>query len=211
MNAIKILALAISFSFGSMASAQDNTIAQSNEYTSITSVQLNHAEAGVNHIYRPTKTQKELSPLDSGKTTNLRTERAPGIRLGIGAPTMLPFISRNEFISPAVNIEFGVGILGIFTGARYHFGGNKENRLWTPYIGGVLGYGLILADGIDCEDCFYDSKFSPFAYVPVGVEFISRGGFNMNAEVGFNAGLSPNTIKYVVPSLSIGYRWRGSN
>jgi hypothetical protein len=160
-------------------------------------------------MYWPKKTQKELSPLDSGKTTNPRTERVSGIRLGIGAPTLLPFISYNEYISPTVNIEFGVGLLGIFTGARYHLGGNKENRLWTPYIGGVLGYGLILADQTASDDdfMFYGTKFSPFAYVPVGVEFISRGGFNMNAEVGINAGLLPNTKKYVVPSLSIGYRW----
>lgn len=207
MNTFNHLTLSISLSISLITSAQDHTLSNQNEY-SIKAFDGRTSLSKAKQIDQKLEDLALLTKFDSNHSFNPRIEKSSGIGVGIGGPTIIgPFISYSEFISPNVNLELGVSFLGFFTGARYHLGGQKENRLWTPYLGTLIGIGLVKPNSSTCKECNSTATIGPFLYIPTGIEFISKGGFNLNTEVGLNTGLTSYTAQYFTASLKLGYRW----
>ena len=70
----------------------------------------------------------------SSNELNPRVERPTGINGALGGPALTFALSVNHFVSPSVDIEFGIGA-AIYGGMKYHLGGQKPTKKWTPYLG----------------------------------------------------------------------------
>ncbi len=83
-----------------------------------------------------------------------------GLTLNLGGPTLLGSISLEVFASPSFNFEAGLGILGIFIGAKKRLITN-DNKTLKPYVGiypmlipGIFGSdttGLFIPVGVESE------------------------------------------------------------
>lgn len=105
--------------------------------------------------------------------SNPRIERPFGLSISAGGPTFLVSLSANYFVSSTVNFEAGIGVYGFYTGATYHFNGERNEKKWTPYTGAFLFIiPSILGEGAH-----------PGLFIPLGMQFMNIGGFTFRAEV----------------------------
>ncbi|MCB9211686.1 MAG: hypothetical protein H6609_20175 [Ignavibacteriales bacterium] len=72
---------------------------------------------------------------ESFLSLNPRIENRFGTNINILGPTVLLSFSIDYFVTPDINIETGLGIMGYFGGIKYHLFGNDVNKKWTPYLG----------------------------------------------------------------------------
>ena len=113
----------------------------------------------------------------NSKGINPRTVNPNGISVSLGGPGFYGSLSYDYFTSGKINIEAGVGLYALFGGIKYHLMGDQNNN-WTPYIG-INGVYVWVIDLI-FED---DDDINPvFVYAPVGIHYISRGGFSFAVE-----------------------------
>ena len=109
---------------------------------------------------------------------NIRLDHRFGVSLKIGGALYIG-ISLDAFILPQLNAEFYLTpvfgdayMFGIGGGLKYHPLGGKKNISWSPYIGIGLGRAKF----------FDENEF--ITYVPLGVSYISKGGFNLAIDGG---------------------------
>ena len=94
--------------------------------------------------------------------------------------TLLVFLlslSVDYFVSPTWNLEAGIGP-GLFGGIRYHLGGNKASKSWTPFLG-IYGTYLWVFEGL-ADD--FGGNVSVLAYVPLGIQYNGKKGFAFSFE-----------------------------
>jgi hypothetical protein len=106
-----------------------------------------------------------------GQTLNSRTIYNDGLGLKIGGPTYGLALNYNHFFTHHLNLELGAGFVGAYAGVKYFFGKAEKKMRFAPYVGTELGYAAIIFDG-----------FYPGVYVPIGVQFFSKNGFNISLE-----------------------------
>ncbi len=144
--------------------------------------------------------------------TDIRQQRKPGLSLQAGGPLALGGLSLDVFLSPQWNLDMGVitlgeGFAGVDAGFKYHWLEEDPGLRWSPYIGAQLGY-------VNVE--IFDTDQVAIFYLPVGVQFMTPGGFNLALEVAFwgateVGGNDSNAIPW--GSVKIGYRFarKGAN
>jgi len=132
---------------------------------------------------------------------NPRVENPFGVNINILGPSVLLSLSIDYFVTPNINIETGLGIAGYFGGIKYHMFGERVDKEWTPYAG-------LYVTHIPAISFFGDSKSSRNGlYLPVGIQYMSNGGFTFGAEV---AGLTVKDIAggtAVWGAIKIGYHF----
>jgi hypothetical protein len=128
---------------------------------------------------------------------NIRADRKFGIGVQLLGPTILTSLQLDYFITQNLNLEVGVGLFGYYGGAKWYFGSKVKPTYWAPYIGGCY---------ISAADfSAFVSGISPGAYFPLGIQFISKGGFTFATEV---AGLFlPNVNSPVWGAIKLGYHF----
>lgn len=136
---------------------------------------------------------------------NPRKDNPFGINLYGGSPTLAVSVSLDYFITPNINIETGIGLLGYYAGAKYHIGGQVENRNWTPYVGAF--YSVIVDLGI-----LGGGDDSPGIYIPFGINYLGNKGFNFSIELAARAHKEVGTFSDFVyipiwGGIKIGYHF----
>jgi hypothetical protein len=106
-----------------------------------------------------------------GQEINPRNDFKNGFGLKIGGPTFALALNYNHFIDQNLNFEVGVGFIGAYSGFKYYFGKEEKVMRFAPYVGMEFCYSAILFDG-----------YYPGAYLPLGVQFFSKNGFNLSLE-----------------------------
>jgi hypothetical protein len=113
---------------------------------------------------------------DSIKSTNPRLANRFGINFNFGGPSIVGSVSFDYFITSSFNIEAGVGYIGFFGGIKYHLGGQKVNRHWTPYLG-------LYAVRIPELTGSFKVDARSGLYMPLGIQYMSNIGITLGAEV----------------------------
>ena len=123
---------------------------------------LERAVANKGSLYRVSVsvyTEGEDAPsLETDQDKSQNDYNRWGLTLNLGGPTLLGSISLEVFASPSFNFEAGLGILGIFIGAKKRLITNENDTL-RPY----LGIYPMLIPGIFSSD-------TTGLFIPVGVE-----------------------------------------
>ncbi len=109
--------------------------------------------------------------LSFGQNINKRNDFKDGFGLKIGGPTFALALNYNHFFNQNLNLELGAGIVGAYGGLKYFFGKEDKVMRFTPYVGAEYCYTAIIFDG------FYQG-----VYLPLGVQFFSKKGFNLSLE-----------------------------
>ena len=95
-----------------------------------------------------------------------------------------------------LSILIGAGIRLAWDSNIMLLGGNKKLR-WSPYIGLDFASGEYYFDGRTTKKLFY---------VPIGLNYIGKGGFNFAGDIGvMNTDLSHNS--FFMFSLKFGHRF----
>ena len=139
----------------------------------------------------------------SKENVNPRVENRFGVNLiGLG-PTIGASLSIDYFASPSINIEAGAGAWGYFGGVKYHINGNKSIKSWTPYIGINA---ISVVNGVDILENILEEDVTDIGvYLPVGLQYLSDGGFTFGIEL---AGLFvDNYDTYVWGAVKLGYHF----
>jgi hypothetical protein len=142
--------------------AQD-MMTKSDGYDNIESPDVNKIE---------NKSGKE-NPVES---TNPRLTNPFGVNINIGGPSILISVSLDYFITPSLNIEAGIGLIGSYGGLKYHFNGNKDDKNWTPYLG-------VYAAHIPEITFFFTTPARNGVYIPLGIQYIDNKGYTFGVEV----------------------------
>ena len=126
------------------------------------------------------------------------SERRLGVNVNVLGPTILLSVSVDYFVTPKTNVELGTGVIGIYGGVKYHWNRNQSESGWTPYAGLDLTF--------IPEICFISCAPARIGlYIPVGMQFMSNGGFTFGAEI---AGLIlDNTKTPLWGALKLGYHF----
>ena len=111
---------------------------------------------------------------------NLRKRMPHGLTIMVLGPTVIGSASYEYFASPTWDIEVGLGLIGLYAGANYHFGGKNELKKTTPYIGLKGTLGMQVADFFG----WWGPRFGPGVYVPVGLNILYDNGFYICPEGG---------------------------
>lgn len=130
----------------------------------------------------------------------------------MGGPTYIASASLDYFIVSVLNIEAGGGIWGYYAGPKIHFKGNERNREGTLYTGILLTVfpplpGLDFSGG-GWVDKVPAPKTVYSAYIPLGVQTISRSGYTFAMEIA----LTPVPISKIPFwfSFRFGYHFKRS-
>lgn len=113
---------------------------------------------------------------DSIINTNPRLDNQFGINFNFGGPSIVGSVSFDYFITSSINIEAGIGYIGFFGGIKYHLGGQKVNRHWTPYLG-LFAVRIPEIEGVHRVDA------RSGLYMPLGIQYMSNIGITIGAEV----------------------------
>lgn len=133
---------------------------------------------------------------------NIRLEHRFGISLKVMGTIWPGGISFDAFIIPQLNAEVNFTYLNkkwhtVGWGLKYHFIGGKDREQWSPYIG------IDFATG---EYLLTEPLGKKFFYVPIGLNYIGRSGFNFAGDIGvMSTDLSLNP--FFMFSLKLGYRF----
>lgn len=106
-----------------------------------------------------------------GQQINPRNDFKNGFGINIGGPTFALAFNYNHFFDQNLNLELGAGFIGAYAGFKYYFGNANKVMRFAPYTGVEFCYSAILFDG-----------YYPGAYIPFGVQFFSKNGFNLSLE-----------------------------
>lgn len=121
--------------------------------------------------------------------SNNREDRRFGVAANLGTAAMIG-ISADFFVTPALNLEAGLG-WGQYIGVNWHPFGYNYWWNWSPYFGasGVHVQDWIIPLYVSGFGIFREPKTEHYlgAYFPLGVQLISDGGFAFNVEVAFIA------------------------
>jgi len=132
------------------------------------------------------------------ESPNPKTEKRFGVNVNLLGPSLLLSASIDYFVTPKINIETGTGLIGSFGGIKYHWSGNQSESEWTPYAGLFVAL-------IPKISFFTTVPARTGLYIPVGMQFMSNGGFTFGAEI---AGLVLDKSKTPVwGALKIGYHF----
>jgi hypothetical protein len=128
-----------------------------------------------------------------GQTENPRIKFRNGISLYGMGPNAIGSISYDYFLTPKLNIETGIGYIGIHAGIKVHLWGGKIDSRWTPYIGAAVAKSLFHSVGVD---------YLP--YFPIGIHYIGKKQFNFAFEI------APFQLKFFAwnfAGVKLGYRF----
>ncbi len=109
-----------------------------------------------------------------GQEVNRRLIYKNGIGLKFGGPTPFLDLNYNHFFNQNINLELGGGAFGGYAGIKYYFGKINKTTAFSPYTGAQITVCPFIMD-----------DFLPVLYVPIGIQFMSKNGFNMNFEVAW--------------------------
>lgn len=134
---------------------------------------------------------------------NIRLEHRFGVSLKVMGTTWPGGISFDAFITPQLNAEVNFIYLGkkwrtVGWGLKYHFIGGKDREQWSPYIGIDFAIG---------EYDFFDFNAKKFFYVPIGLNYIGRNGFNFAGDIGVMSTDDSYNPNFFMFSLKLGYRF----
>lgn len=124
---------------------------------------------------------------------NPRREFRNGISVYAVGPNVVGSVSYDYFISPILNLEAGIGFIGVHGGFRLHLSGNRGEKRWTPYIGASIARSLYRSVGTD---------YVP--YFPIGMHYIGKDQFNFAVEI---APLQLSFLSWNVIGAKAGYRF----
>jgi len=137
---------------------------------------------------------------NSTKSSNPRLNNPLGITINFGGPSILLSAAIDYFVNSNINIEAGTGFVGFFSGVKYHFNGENDNKNWTPYVGLYLTH-------IPRITLFNSVPPRTGLYIPVGIQYLSNNGFSFGVEV---AGITLKDIgggTNVWGGLKLGYHF----
>jgi hypothetical protein len=127
-----------------------------------------------------------------------KEEKRFGVNLNLLGPTILLSVSIDYFVTPKTNVEIGTGIIGSFGGVKYHWSRDQNESVKSPYV----GLNVIYIPEICINNC---TPARVGLYIPVGVQFINKGGFTFAPEI---AGLVlDNTKTPIWVALKLGYHF----
>ena len=100
----------------------------------------------------------------------------------IGGPSFLS-INYEHYFNHNWSIEAGLGsvifISGVHVESRYYLGNSKHPTRFDPYLGAAIGAASIMGGG---GSGGVDGYGTLVAYVPLGIQYISRNGFALSLE-----------------------------
>ena len=102
---------------------------------------------------------------------NPRANRRIGIGIQLGGPTMICSAQADYFLTPKINIEAGVGLVGLYSGVKVHL----SSSAWSPYLG-------VKATFLPEIKLFGGGGWNPGLYAPIGIQYMSRDGFTFAFE-----------------------------
>lgn len=130
-----------------------------------------------NHYYQANKIEAEP------QLFNRRDRYKHGVSSILLGPTIIGAVQYDYFITNKWNISAGIGLIGIYAGADYHFGGDKMEKNATPFIGLKATAGATIVD----------FNFGTGAYLPVGVHIVLKDGIVLAPHVAAHYTYIPNT------------------
>lgn len=108
---------------------------------------------------------------------NLRQTNPFGVNLNIGGPSLLLSGSCDYFITSSLNIEAGLGMIGLFGGIKYHFNRNKYDKNRSSYMG------LYTVHVPELKGLWGGINSASGLYIPLGTHYIGKKGFTYGVEV----------------------------
>jgi hypothetical protein len=100
----------------------------------------------------------------------------------LGGPSFLS-INYEHYFNHNWSIEAGLGsvivISGVHVGTRYYLGNSKHPTKFAPYLGAAIGAAFIIGGG---GSGGVDGYGTMVAYVPLGIQHISKNGFALSIE-----------------------------
>ncbi len=109
---------------------------------------------------------------------NVRIREPNGMSVVLLGPTLIGAGQYDVFVTPNLNIEVGLGLVGIYGGISYHFDGKNPARRSTPFIGLRGTLGLIAANSID-----FGPNFGRGVMLPFGFDINTKSGFYLRPEI----------------------------
>ena len=173
--------------------AQD-TITTSSEHDNIESLDYSKSKEDLKKHEDKTVQEKLI------ESTNPRLTNPFGININIGGPSILLSFSSDYFITPNLNIEVGLGFIGLFGGIKYHLNGKKDDKNWTPYLG-------LYAVHIPKIEFITTTPARNGLYIPIGIQYMSNKGYIVGAEI---AGITISDIANGTPvwgAIKLGYHF----
>ncbi len=104
---------------------------------------------------------------------NPRNYYPTALGFGIFGPTTYLSFSVEHFVKESISFTGGIGIIGIYSGLRFHANGRK-NKKSTIYTGVIINY---------TQEFQGRGNLTPGIYVPLGLEYISKRGFGIAPEL----------------------------
>jgi hypothetical protein len=120
---------------------------------------------------------------------NLRIRYQHGITAMLLGPTVIGSVAYEYFIDPNWNLEFGIGLIGVYSGVNYHFGGANEMRKSTPYMGLRATAGMHVAEFLS-----NGPRFGVGLYAPIGINVLFENGFYLAPELAAHYTYSEGNI-----------------
>jgi hypothetical protein len=100
----------------------------------------------------------------------------------LGGPSFFS-INYEHYFNHNWSIEAGLGsvivISGVHVGTRYYLGNSKHPTRFAPYLGAAIGAAYIIGGG---GSGGVDGYGTMVAYVPLGIQHISKNGFAFSLE-----------------------------
>lgn len=132
----------------------------------------------------------------NGQQMNRRLILKNGIGLKIGGPTPLLDVNFNHFINHNLNLEFGLGLVGGYAGAKYYAGKANKKTAFSPFFGVEMAISPWVAD-----------TFLPQYYFPLGIQFLSKHGFNFSLECSWYSALMDSRNNGFYGAMNVAYQF----
>lgn len=133
------------------------------------------------------------SPDPRNSHDNPRAERRFGIGIQLGGPTMICSAQIDYFITPRINIEAGAGLVGYYSGVKFHL----SQSSWSPYLGAKVTF-------LPELKLFGGSSMNPGLYAPFGIQYMNREGFTFAFEAAL---LLTDSISWAIEPIWAGVKF----